>query len=157
MSNFAAAEEDFPDRVQVDIPTTFNVNEPTKMNITVIKDDKVHTDYAGFIQIQLKDADGEEVDEDDYTITNYGSYSFQAKDRGVFPGELTIVRAGNYTMEVSDVVNDLQLANISFTVVDETLKTEVKKIDFLIPQNETTLNSMIISYTASCPDLPNSL
>ena len=157
MPNFAAAEEDFPDRVQVDIPTTFNVNEPTKMNITVIKDDKVYTDYAGFIQIQLKDADGEEVDEDDYTITNYGSYSFQAKDRGVFPGELTIVRAGNYTMEVSDVVNDLQLANISFTVVDETLKTEVKKIDFLIPQNETTLNSMIISYTASCPDLPNSL
>lgn len=146
-----------PDRVDVNIPPIVKINEPNKMNITVFKDNKVYTDYEGYIFIQLKDADGEDVDSNDYTITNYGAYTFQAKDRGVFPGELTFFRPGDYTMEISDAINDVQLGNITFTVIDETLKNEVKKIDFLIPQNETTLNSMIISYTASCPDLPNSL
>lgn len=154
---FCFADDSVPDGIEVDIPPTFKVNEPVTMKMTLMKDHKVFTEYNGFIRALIKDSDGNAITLEDDTIGDSGEFFFDAATNGVQVTQVKLINGWNYSIDFVEWLSDTQLWNVSFTVVDDTLKEEVRHISFLLPQNESTVNSMVISYAAVCPELPNSL
>ncbi|MEK5040476.1 OmpL47-type beta-barrel domain-containing protein [Sporosarcina sp. FSL K6-3457] len=80
------------DKVNPNLTLTQDKTEPTKQNVVITA--KVMDAHSGVNRIRVADGDWEDADEKTFSVSQNGSYTFEAEDK-----------AGNITSETIEIVN----------------------------------------------------
>lgn len=144
-----------PDAFVVEVtPSSFDVNEAVDITIKAVQaNGTVVKDYLGDVFIEIEGI----VDTADYTVPSDGLYTFQAEDQGVklFSKGLAIKKSGNFTVKVSDIINDTIIGQKTVIVGNVETHNAAETITLISPVPGGIEKNSIANVMANAPALPN--
>lgn len=149
----SAADE--PDAFIVDItPSSFEPNSPVDMTIKAVKGNgQVVSTYEGDVYIDVIWS----LDSNEYVVPSDHLYTFAPQDQWVklFSKGLIIKKAGTYTVQVSDIIND-SVKGEKTIIVGNVTTTALKSITIDSPVTAGIEKNPMINILWSSTELPNS-